>query len=448
MTAYDEIAERNSDDECMIWLGKIIDAKQEIVAFVDSRLNGGGAGQLVGYLKGSFNLCLHIGFGDRRQSALIRFAKPGHTIWRDEKVTNEVRVLEYLSEHTTIPLPRVCCWGLTAESPQQLGPFIIMDFVNGTRLSTLLKTPTENDEGDVILNPTLNEEVLDTIYEQLAYYVLQMACLDFSHIGAISKSGGTWAVTERPLTYNMNELATATGYPVDQFPVAPFDGASDYFKSVAREHLIHLQTQRNLASNVEDAQQRYIARHRFPQLISKHCVEDGGPFKLFCDDMQPSNMLVDPDTLRITAVLDFEFTNAMPAQFTYDPPWWLLLLGPDIWLERYSMEEFLTRYVPRMEQFLRALKRVEAKSALTAGRPDELCLSARMRESWDTGRFWFNYAARKSMDVDAVYWNALHEAGAGVELLDRKTLAEMESFTQMKMEQLKEYRDECATKFS
>ncbi len=31
-------------------------------------------------------------------------------------------------------------------------------------------------------------------------------------------------------------------------------------------------------------------------------------------------MLVDPETLRITAMLDFGFINAMPAQFTYDPP--------------------------------------------------------------------------------------------------------------------------------
>lgn len=68
-------------------------------------------------------------------------------------------------------------------------------------------------------------------------------------------------------------------------------------------------------------------------------------------------MLADPTTLRITAVLDFEFTNAQPAQFTYDPPWWLLLLGPDMWLENHSNEEFMTRYVPRMEQFLRALER-------------------------------------------------------------------------------------------
>jgi hypothetical protein len=159
-------------------------------------------------------------------------------------------------------------------------------------------------------------------------------------------------------------------------------------------------------------------------------------------------MLVDPDTLRITALLDFEFTNTMPAQFAYDPPWWLLLLGPDMWLEHYSMKEFLACYVPKMEQFLRALKRVEMKSASTRGQSEEQRLSARMHDSWKTGRFWFNYAARKSLDVDAVYWNVLHEDGASVELLDKETRAEMESFTQMKMKQLKAYREQYAARLS
>lgn len=89
----------------------------------------------------------------------------------------------------------------------------------------------------------------------------------------------------------------------------------------------------------------------------------------------------------ITALFDFEFTNSMPAQFTYDPPWWLLLRGPDVWLDRNSGDEFLARYVPRMEQFLRALERVEEKSSSAAKK--EPRLSVRTRDSWKTGRFWF-----------------------------------------------------------
>lgn len=64
-----------------------------------------------------------------------------------------------------------------------------------------------------------------------------------------------------------------------------------------------------------------------------------------------------------------------------------------------------------MEQFLQALERVEEKSA--AGGVEqlgkELRLSTRMRDSWKTGRFWFNYAARTCLDMDDIYWHALHD---------------------------------------
>ena len=49
-------------------------------------------------------------------------------------------------------------------------------------------------------------------------------------------------VTGRPLTFDMNILATSTGYPMDQFFNAPFDCASDFFESVAQQHLLHLKT--------------------------------------------------------------------------------------------------------------------------------------------------------------------------------------------------------------
>lgn len=71
-----------------------------------------------------------------------------------------------------------------------------------------------------------------------------------------------------------------------------------------------------------------------------------------------------------------------------------------------------------------------------------------MRDSWETKRFWFNYASRKSLDVGAVFWNVLHEEGRGVELLDEETRAEIEPFTQMKMKQLKEYREQHAARLS
>ena len=449
-TYFDELAETDGDDECRAWLNKVFNSKTELLDFVASRLKIKEAGKYVGFLKGSFNFSFRFSF-DRGQNVIIRFPKPGHTAFRDEKIANEVQTMEYPGRNTTIPIPRVHSWGLTAEGPQQFGPFIIMDFVDGALLSTILQQPTANDQESLILNPNIDCTALNIIYHQIADYILQLSQLKFTHIGAISKghSSNTWSVTRRPLTYNMNELATVAGYPDDQLPAAPFDCASDYLRSVAKQHLTHLWTQRNLADNPEIAHKRFIARHRLAQLIQKYCVDDGGPFVPFCDDMRPSNMLVNPETLRITAVLDWEFTNAMPAQFTYDPPWWLLLSGPEMWLDRCAMAEFVALYEPRMEQFLQALERVEEDSTLISRQPSEQRLSTRMRHSWRTGRFWFNYAARKSFEVDAIYWAALHDNDAGAESFeDENTRAEMESFTQIKMEQLRAYEEECTARFS
>jgi hypothetical protein len=94
-------------------------------------------------------------------------------------------------------------------------------------------------------------------------------------------------------------------------------------------------------------------------------------------------MLIDPDTLRITAVFDFEFTNSMPAQFAYDPPWWLLLRHRGVWIEEEGIDDFVKNHTPRLEQFLRAMERAEAE----AGSIREPLLSVRMRESWRASGF-------------------------------------------------------------
>ncbi|KAH8695720.1 phosphotransferase enzyme family protein-like protein [Phaeosphaeriaceae sp. PMI808] len=399
MTVFDELAETDGDNEFKAWLSKVIDAKQEIVAFVASRRQGKPAGEFDGYLKGSFNLSLVVRFSDGGPKAVIRFPKPGHTAtaFRDEKVRNKVQFLKFLSEKTTIPIPRV-----------HLGPFIIMDYVDGISLATILKQPTETEQDEVILATDVDDMKLDYIYEQLADYI------------AISKSPSLnrWVASERPLTYNMNELKTVvSNYPISG-STALFTSAKAFLHSLAKEHL---------------------------ELISYYCLDDTGPFKPYCDDLQPTNMLAHPDTLRITAILDFEFTNTMPAQFAYDPPWWLLLLGPDMWLENYSIEEFMIRYVPRMEQFLRALERVEARTNSEGSERNPL-LSVQMRDSWATGRFWFDYGIRKGFDIDAVYWAALHKDGDDV--LNDKMREEMEKLVDLKMDQLKAYNAECKVRFS
>lgn len=452
MTSYDNILQANADDECRAWIRKLLDAKEEVVSFVDTKLHGNGAGQYLGFVKGSFNLSFHIGFGDHRPSALIRFPKPGHTysVWRTEKLENEMRIIEYLRQHTTMPLPCIRCWGSAEESPANLGPFIIMDFIEGIKLSTLLKQPPEDEDAEIVLDPAADTSTLDIIYEQLADYIHQISQLEFPLIGAISMDAlEDWTVTRRPLTYDMNELVTGTGYPADQLPTAPFNTASDFFESIARQRLLHLEAQRNIAKDESNVIRRFTARHLFKQLIPRYTIDDAGPFRLFCDDMRPSNILIDPSTFRISAILDFEFTNSMPAQFVYDPPWWLLLRGPDVWIDRDNLDEFIARYVPRMEQFLRALEKVEQKSMKNGDKNMTTSLSTRMRESWASGRFWFNYAARTCLDMDEVYWHVLHDKcfPDNSSHIDEATMKGLDPLIERKMEHLRAYEEEYAARF-
>ncbi|KAI1413842.1 kinase-like domain-containing protein [Hypoxylon sp. FL1857] len=445
MASFDFIAEKNAKEAQLAFVGKFIDAKQDIISFVGSRLKWSKAGEFIGFLKGSFNASVVVRNSETNERVLIRFPFPGKVYgpWRDEKVKNEVMALKYISRHTSIPVPRVYDWGLAEESPQQLGAFMIEEFMEGGNLGDLLKKPTEDETDPAILDPNIDEAKLNVVYEQIASFMLELSRLEFPRIGAISQDtvSGNWTVAGPPLTYDMNEVVAFAGFPADHFKtMASFDRGSDYFAARATHLQIHLETQRNIGWEDEDITwNRYVARECFARLIPTYgMVDDSGPFRLFCDDLRPSNMLVDPQTMHITAVLDWEFTNVMPAQFAYDLPWWLILGNPAILISEGSeaLQEFLGLFEPRKEQFIRAMERIETRLQLPA---EELHLSARMRDSWNSKRFWFNLASQNSFDVDEIYWRVLHKEGLGEAMLDMATLAEKDGFLKRKKKQFETY---------
>lgn len=439
------IAERNAKDAQQEFIRKFVDATPDIVSFVDNCLGWNKAGEFLRFFKGSFNLSIAVRNSVTNERVVIRFPMPGKVYepWREKKVKNEVMTLNYLAESTSLPVPRVYHWGLTKESPQQLGPFMIEEFMDGENLGDILKKPTENEADLAILDPDIDEAKLNIVYEQIAGFMLELSRLEFPRIGAISKDtvSGEWTVAGPPLTYDMNEVVSFAGFPAEHFTTMPvFDRSSDYFAARAQCLQIHLETQRTAAYDAKDITWgRYVARHCFAKLIPTYGMnDDAGPHRLFCDDMRPSNMLINPETMEITALLDFEFTNVMPAQFAYDLPWWLILRDPGIEVSEgeAGKQKFLDLFEPRKEQFIHAMESVEARSAQPAGEP---LLSARMRDSWESGRFWFNLASRNSVDVDQIYWQILHKEGLGEAMLVTATFAGKEEFLERKEVQFKAY---------
>ncbi len=62
---------------------------------------------------------------------------------------------------------------------------------------------------------------------------------------------------------------------------------------------------------------------------------------------------------------------------------------------------------PRVRDAVPGVRRGKKKDSKKKGGAaplDTLPLSVHMRESWETGRFWLNYAVKKRWVFDIVFW--------------------------------------------
>ncbi|KAJ5042102.1 uncharacterized protein L3040_004660 [Drepanopeziza brunnea f. sp. 'multigermtubi'] len=224
----------------------------------------------------------------------------------------------------------------------------------------------------------------------------------------------------------MNNMLQLAGIPRSIFPPREktFESADEYYAELARMHLAQLVVQHNdlvtLADDCRNKRQLVgaIEKQRlFPPVLH-----------LYCDDLRPAIILLD-DSEDIATFIDWEFKYAAPSHFSLDPPWWPVLEKPDQW--EGGTEDWVRFYEPRMRIWLSATETAAAALDLNewpvfhTGPTGEthraqggvagvviskdIPLSTSVRESWDTGRFWLNYAARDRCAFDALFWIFLDE---------------------------------------
>ncbi|PLN85786.1 phosphotransferase family protein [Aspergillus taichungensis] len=395
---FDDVAWEQSETISDAWVAELFqtDNLRAIGDFIVRHRKGVPA-ELCQPRAGAFNVSFRMRFEDGG-SALIRFPKPGATMFPEEKVRNEVAVIKYIQEYTSISVPFILHWGTKKESPLNLGPFILMGYIDhDTDLGTALNTPTLSIEECPILDPSIDIDKLEMLYKQLADILLQLSQLSLPRIGSLAQMNDfTWDVRHRPLSIGMNELVRLGTLPRSTLPTDTFKTTSSYFKALADLHCAHLSHQRNDAvDSANDCRRKFVARQLFSRLAREgrltHSTNEHGPFRLWCDDLRPSNVLINKD-LQIVGVIDWEFTYAAPAEFSHAPPWWLLLEQPEYWPD--GIEAWAEAYESRLHTFLKVLAERE-EIAIQQGRlRQEGRLSGCMRQSW-------NFA------FDAVFWKKL-----------------------------------------
>jgi len=449
---FDDAAWERSDAVFDAWKGKLYEEEtMRAVGNLIKKHRGGVPKELFAPQRGAYNVTVRMLFGDGG-SAIIRIPCPGVHMFPEEKVRKEVAVMKYISEHTTIPVPFVLHHGTAEECPGSLGPFIIMEWVeHAETLSSALNIPGLSPKERPLLHPGIPQERLEFVYEQISDILLQLSALTFDKIGTpIEVKSDEWAVSERMLSFDMNELVQLANCPRAALISTTFDTSSAFYSAIADMKVMHLDKQHNDAiESAEDCRRKYIGRHLFKKLASEKRLQNpefkDGPFRLWCDDFRPGNILVDKDC-RIVSVIDWEFSYAAPAEYVYDPPWWFLLEAPEYWYRGFG--DWSRLYQARLDTFIRVLQSRE-KSAIDRGTlKEQNLLSTRMQESWESGQFWIDYAARRSWAFDAIFWTYIdpkffggngkgHEYEARLGLLSKDERDKLEEFVQRKVEESK-----------
>ncbi|CAG8139038.1 unnamed protein product [Penicillium olsonii] len=411
---YDAAAWETSDRVADAWALYILnqDIFQDIGNFLLKHHHATDPVEFTILETGAFNTALQMNF-ERTRAAIIRFPLPGAIMFPEEKVRNEVSTMRFIADKTTIPIPFIIHSGGKKDSPSELGPFIIMEYIDHhANMIDILKKPGRPTKERVTLDPDIIRAKLKTLYKELPKVLVSLSRLSQDKIGSFCQADDfTWEVACRSLSLHMNELVRLGTLPQSKLPATTFDTASSYFEALAELHVSHLTSQRNDAvHSIEDCQRKFVARFLFRKLIRDPHLKAqwisfvNGPFPIWCDDFRPGNVLVDID-LNITGVVDWEFTYTAPVEFTHAPPWWLLLEKPEYWSR--GLDDWCIEYEKRLQIYLEAMVEHEEDVIRKGQLAESKRLSSAMRRSWETGDFWIMYAARNNFAFDAIYWQKI-----------------------------------------
>ncbi|GFF47805.1 hypothetical protein IFM58399_08142 [Aspergillus lentulus] len=413
---YDDVAWEKSEAVADGWVRQFLepDVLRPVGNFLLRHHRPGDADEFSFLGKGAYNVCFQMKY-KHAKAAVMRFPQPGATMFPEEKVRNEVAIMRYIHDQTSIPVPFVHYWGMRKESPLGLGPFIIMDYIDhDTSMYDALNTPGCPKEDRGILDPYISEAKLEAL------------------IGSLDQVDDfTWEVTRRPLSMPMNALVQLGSLPQSKLPTATFDTKSSYFEALAELHIAHLINQRNDAiDSAEDCRRKLVARYLLRKLAREHrLTERWHPLT------------------KARSNFDWEFAYAAPVEFSFAPPWWLLIEKPDYW--RQGLDDWCSEYDRRLQTFLGAMRYQEDKAIEQGWLKSSQRLSGPMQESWESGDFWIAYAARDNFAFDLIYWHKIDQRFFGptsspiddvwkqrLDFLEPEDRADIERFVAIKLEEM------------
>ncbi|KAL4933269.1 uncharacterized protein BDV17DRAFT_279059 [Aspergillus undulatus] len=168
----------------------------------------------------------------------------------DQKICHEVAVMQFPKNNTSIPVRSIIAWGLANENPLGIGPFILMEFVEGQPLDEIPVDRSNESEGIRILRSNISNGELEIIYRLVANILLELSAHEFPRIGSLSLTTDTvHEIETRSLTLKINEIESHGGVCVGEHRPEAFHSVSEYFHN------------QNLVDDAEGARAKYEQHH-------------------------------------------------------------------------------------------------------------------------------------------------------------------------------------------
>ncbi|KAK0115668.1 hypothetical protein ONS95_000064 [Cadophora gregata] len=318
---------------------------------------------------GAFNAGMKMVFSDGT-AWMVRFPRVGMVCddYADEKVAKEVAALRLIHDTIVSSVPRIHTWGPAASNLLDLGPFIMMDFINGVSASDVLKDPNA-EHPTRLLREDISDSDIEAIYRQLANFQLQLFALDFDRIGSLPSptAEGQSLTPTRPLTFKAHSILQNGGVDTFGDRNQGFATTTEYFQYVVDQDWKQLVYQPNSTCGSYDAKNKYLAfkvlRSFIPDLINPKY--DRCKFKLICDDLGLANLIFrSRGDLTVVGLVDLEWSYIGPAQLFGSAPWWLLQDRPVNSAWDYNGDKppkIAARYFKYLEMYIRVLEEEEVK---------------------------------------------------------------------------------------
>jgi len=241
------------------------------------RLQTSGQINLIFNLKAQSNTTSSIEF-------ILKISNP-HRYWKEYRTKNEVYTMQYLIEHTTIPIPKIIDYSNDAKTSILSCEYILMEKIQGNTLESVIENMP-------------NQTLVITAME-LTDYVKQLRQINFPQMNRI----GSFS----------NKQMFLGGSIEDGPTLGPFNTLKEYIIEHLQWAIKRIQTDEQLfqhGKHLIDPLEKIIHDAETDRNLLNHKIK----FHITHTDLNSSNILIDENTGKILAILDWErcaitFTN-------------------------------------------------------------------------------------------------------------------------------------------